>query len=92
MPDFSMISQAQCRRSLADGALLIDVRSPQEFARGHLPGSISLPLERLSGRIKALAPDFGQSLLLYCTSGERSRTAAQVLRRLGYTRLYVVMP
>lgn len=92
MPDFSMISQAQCRRSLADGALLIDVRSPQEFARGHLPGSISLPLERLSGRIKALAPDPGQSLLLYCTSGERSRTAAQVLRRLGYTRLYIVIP
>ncbi len=92
MPDFPMISQAQCRRSLELGAMLLDVRKPAEYAGGHLPGSISVPLERLATAIPSLAPDQGQPLLLYCTSGQRSRTAAQVLRRLGYAKLYIVIP
>ena len=83
------INKAEAARLRAAGALLLDVRSAREFAAGHLPGSVSLPVERVGGGIRRLAgPERG--ILLYCTTGERSRTAAQVLRRLGYTKLYIV--
>lgn len=83
------IDKAEAARLRAAGALLLDVRSAREFAAGHLPGSVSLPVERVGGAIGRLAgPE--RSILLYCTTGERSRTAAQVLRRLGYGKVYIV--
>lgn len=68
------------------GALLVDVRTPEEYAAGHIPGSRNLPLDALQG-IGALAPGRDTPLFLYCRSGARSGQAARMLQATGYTRV-----
>ena len=66
------------------GAVLVDVRTPDEYASGHIEGSRNIPLDALTSAQNAI-PDKSTPLYLYCHSGARSRNAARVLRRLGYT-------
>lgn len=75
---------AHARKLLAEGALLIDVRSPAEFAGGHLPKAINLPLDRLADELPRIAPDLSRPLLLHCQSGVRSASAASRAKALGY--------
>lgn len=62
------------------GAVLADVRTPEEYALGHIPGSVNWPLERLT---VIDIPD-GQPILTYCHSGSRSARAAAWLQQQGY--------
>jgi len=64
------------------GALLLDVRSDDEYAAGHIPGSINLPMQRL-GLIDDMA-EADTKLFTYCLSGSRSRKAASILKVKGY--------
>lgn len=89
MQEFPFISTQEAAEHQNRGAVLIDVRSKKEFAAAHPGGSISVPLERLTEKIRSVASP-RQTVLLYCTSGERSQTAARVLSRLGYTHLFVL--
>jgi len=86
------ITLIQAREMQDKGALLLDVRSSEEYQKEHLEGSISLPVERLAGQITALTgvAGRGRRLLLYCDAGRRSRIAAQLLQRLGYNNVYIV--
>lgn len=68
------------------GALLLDVRSAQEYREGHIPGSVNLPLREIN-RIDELASDKADPLFLYCLSGARSRQAEAVLRHMGYSNV-----
>jgi phage shock protein E len=68
-------------------AVLLDVRSPGEFASGHIDGAVNVPLNRLAHDIAGAVPDRATPLVLYCQSGGRSGMACQVLRQLGYTQL-----
>lgn len=68
------------------GALLLDVRTPEEYRSGHIPGSRNLPLDALQG-IATAAPDKGTPLYVYCRSGARSKQAVTLLQRMGYTRV-----
>lgn len=90
MRSWAAISKREAERLRAAGALLLDVRSSQEFATGHMAGSVNLPVERVADGISSLA-EKERVILLYCATGERSRTAAALLTRLGYERLYVVL-
>lgn len=63
---------------------LVDVRSPGEFAAGHVPGSINVPLDRLEQELAVLFPDKDKPLLVYCLSGARSGMAVQWLQQIGY--------
>ena len=67
------------------GAVLLDVRAPQEYAGGHVPGSQNVPLNQLPGQIGALVPDLGTPVFVYCLSGARSRQAVSQLQEMGYT-------
>lgn len=78
----------EARRHLREGALLVDVRTPEEFAGGGVPGAINLPLSALPDAMLNQAPDKTRVLLLYCRSGGRSAIAAQRLRSAGYTRVF----
>lgn len=78
------ISPSEVRHWLQRGALLLDVRGENEYAAGHVEDSINLPGPRLESGIAELAPDPDQALVLICTLGQRSRTAATRLRALGY--------
>ena len=64
--------------------VVIDVRSPQEYASGALEGAVSVPLVALEARIRDLVPDRATPIVLYCASGGRSAMACALLARLGY--------
>ncbi len=66
-----------------EGAVLLDVRTPQEYAGGHIPGSVNVPLQEL-GRVTSVVPDAGTPLFVYCQSGGRSSQATSALQRAGY--------
>lgn len=67
--------------------ILLDVRSKQEYASGHIPGSRNVPLHRLDD-IADEAEDFNTPLFVYCHSGVRSRQAVEELRDMGYLHAY----
>lgn len=68
------------------GAVLLDVRTSEEYRGGHIPGSVNAPLQTLSGD-KALPADHDTPLFVYCQSGARSSQAAGLLARMGYTKV-----
>lgn len=65
------------------GAVLLDVRTPQEYREGHIPGSKNIPLQEIN-RINTVADEKGTPLFVYCHSGARSRQAVSTLQRMGY--------
>ncbi len=68
--------------------LLVDVREPGEYARGHIPGAYSLPLSQLARRSDELPRD--RELVLLCQHGPRSAVAATLLRARGFEQLSVM--
>ena len=66
------------------GAKLIDVRTPAEFADGHIPGAVNVPLQQI-GSIAAAVPEAATPLFVYCMSGARSQQAVGALKQMGYT-------
>lgn len=80
--------QAQERMRNTSGVVVLDVRRPDEFALGHVPGAINVPLADIElGRLPACMADKNAPYLIYCRSGVRSVTAAKLLEQDGYTRL-----
>jgi sulfur-carrier protein adenylyltransferase/sulfurtransferase len=69
-----------------ENAVLVDVRGADEWAGGHIPGAVLVPLSDLTERIGEVAPDPGQQVVLYCAVGARSLRGAQALSDLGYER------
>ena len=65
--------------------LVIDVREPNEYKGGFIAGARNIPLSQLSGRLSDIPKD--QSVLLYCRSGMRSKSAARILLKNGYKSL-----
>ncbi len=71
-----------------DDAIWVDVREPDEFEAGHIPGATNLPLSRLqTGTFK---PPEAKRVIVYCASGMRCRPAAAILRRAGIDTIYVL--
>ena len=69
------------------GYLILDVRTPEEFTAGHIPGAINIPNETIGSEAPALLPDKNQRILVYCRSGNRSKQASEKLAALGYTNI-----
>lgn len=67
--------------------VILDVRTAQEFASGHIPGAALLPNETIGTEDIPLLPDKDQLILVYCRSGNRSKQAAENLAQLGYTNI-----
>lgn len=68
------------------GAVLLDVRTPQEYKEGHISGSKNVPLQTI-GNLTSIADDQQIPLYVYCHSGARSRQAVSMLQRMGYTNV-----
>jgi rhodanese-related sulfurtransferase len=81
------ISPEKARSLVAEGARLVDVRSPGEFAGGHLDGALNIPVGDLSNRMAELG-DKARPVVLYCASGMRSASAAGTLRRAGFADVH----
>ena len=82
------ISPATARAYLESGALVIDVRSPGEFASGHLRSAINIPLPEIEAAVPRRVKDRSKVLLLHCQSGMRSGVACKKLKRLGYANTF----
>ena len=76
----------QAKRLVDSGALLVDVRTREEFAAGHVPGAVNLPVQELDQRMSELPRD--RDLVLYCRSGHRSGRAAGMLKDAGYAKVH----
>jgi phage shock protein E len=71
----------------ATGARVVDVRTPQEYASGHVPGALNIPFDELPRRAAEIGgPE--TPVVLYCRSGRRSAIAAESLRALGYEKVF----
>jgi len=66
--------------------LLIDVRTPEEFADGHIPGAINISVQTLADRLDEVPR--GVPVVVYCRSGNRSAQASQILAQAGYETIY----
>lgn len=66
--------------------VLIDVRTPAEFSEGYIEGAVNIPLQELEQRLSDVPQ--GQTIVLYCRSGNRSGQAATILDNAGYGNIY----
>ena len=82
------ISEQQLKKMLEKGALLLDVRSPQEFEEGHLENAISLPEYEIKEKANHILPNKSQVMIVYCSTGHRSQKAQKTLQKLGYEKVY----
>ena len=76
-----LVGGGQAKRLVAEGATLVDVRTPGEFVAGHIDGAVNIPVPDFSQRAREIPKD--RPVVLYCASGMRSAAAAGMLRRAG---------
>jgi len=69
------------------GARLVDVRTPREFASGHLEGAVNIPLQELPNRVQEIGPP-GTPVVVYCAQGPRSAMAERFLRAQGFADVH----
>ena len=67
--------------------IILDVRRPDEYTKGHIPGAINVPNEEIGTAEIAELPEKSQLILVYCRSGRRSKEASEKLAKLGYTNI-----
>jgi rhodanese-related sulfurtransferase len=80
---FGIKSKAeQVKEMLKEGAIIIDVRTPQEYNEGHIANSLNIPVQQIEARISTIKKK-GKPVILCCKSGGRAGTAKAVLQRNG---------
>ena len=86
VPSAARLSPTRVREDMRSGKdlQLIDVRTPEEFRSGHLPGARNLPLDGLDAGAKTLDPN--RPLIAYCRGGHRSSMALKILAAKGFTQ------
>lgn len=84
----SWLAPDVARKYIAEGALVIDVRTKSEFIAGHLPKAVNLPLGEFAATLPNLVSDRNRVLLLHCQSGGRSALARRQALSLGYANSY----
>ena len=67
--------------------IILDVRTEEEFAQGHIPGAMLIPDYAIREKAETALPDKDALILVYCRSGRRSKNAAQILAELGYSNI-----
>ena len=88
---FDFLKQPDVNQGVADyhntpGAVLLDVRTPQEYSEGHIPESINVPLQTID-KVRSVVENKDTVLYVYCYSGARSRQATAMLQHMGYTNV-----
>ncbi len=74
--------------SKSPDTILLDVRSKQEYKEGNLPSSINLCLYDLNKQAQDVLKDKNKTIIVYCSSGNRSKEAQQLLEKMGYENVY----
>lgn len=79
-------TSAEAHKWVDGGALLLDVRTREEFAERHLPGAVNIPVQELDKRMAEVGAK-DKPVVIYCRSGRRSAQAATMLQKAGYQKL-----
>lgn len=88
-PAWKNISPQKAREILKNPqTILVDVRNPEEYKKGHIPKSLLIPLYRLAAEAELQLTDKNAPIIVYCQAGIRSQKAAETLVQLGYTNVY----
>ena len=87
---YQQITQEEAKDMMDAGdVVVLDVREQSEFDAGHIPGAVLLPVDTITkDTAAAVIPELDSVVLVYCRSGNRSKTASQALADLGYTNVY----
>ena len=86
--DINQITYDELIKKIKEGAVLIDVRTKQEFMEGHLEGAILIPYYEIISKIGGIVFDKEKIIILYCKNGGRSIKAYKILKKLGYINIY----
>ena len=86
---YEQITQEEAKKIMDAGAdfWLVDARTEEEFAEGHIKGAILIPEYEIADRAETELPDKDKLILVYCRSGRRSKIASEELVKLGYTNV-----
>jgi rhodanese-related sulfurtransferase len=86
-PTAGTITGSDLAAQIAEGAapVILDVRSEQEFASGHVPGALNVPHDEVADRLPELGLDPADEIVVYCESGRRAGNSEAELRRAGFT-------
>lgn len=89
-PAYQKITQEEAKERMdTQEVLVLDVREQSEYDSGHIPGAVLLPVGSIDQEAAAaVIPSLDTPVLVYCRSGNRSKTAASTLAQLGYTAVY----
>ncbi|MBS7020873.1 MAG: rhodanese-like domain-containing protein [Firmicutes bacterium] len=88
---YTRISSDIARDSMEEkNTVLVDVRTEEEYASGHLKGAINIPLHAIDGTVISTLKDYQQKILVYCESGNRSIQASAKFAELGYKNVYEI--
>jgi len=71
-----------------ENVILLDVRTPVEFSRGKIGGSVNLPVDDVAEKIIGIVPNKNQKIYVYCLSGLRSDVAVETMIQLDYTNVF----
>lgn len=82
-----LFGKKKIQEALKNGAVIIDVRTPNEFDQGKVPGSVNIPVDRIAASI-ARIKGMNKPIVLCCASGMRSRNAKQILKSNGVQEVY----
>jgi rhodanese-related sulfurtransferase len=84
------IAQAELltRLQSTEPPLVLDVRAPGEFGRGHVPTAVNIPYMQVGARIRELGQPNGRDIVVYCEAGPRAERAEAVLKQAGFERVY----
>lgn len=87
--DYLNISAQEAKKIMDSetGYVILDVRTEEEFAEGHIPGAILIPDYEIESKAEQILTDKNQLILVYCRSGRRSKNASEALVLLGYTNI-----
>lgn len=88
--DYQQISQEDAKEMMdTQDVIILDVREQDEYDSGHIPGAVLLPVGTIDEETAAeVIPEKDSTVLVYCRSGNRSKTASAALAELGYTNIY----
>jgi sulfur-carrier protein adenylyltransferase/sulfurtransferase len=84
------ISADELRQWIAEGKdmILLDVREPEEYANGNIPGAVNIPRGLLELEVDEVVPEHGKTVVAYCGGGGRSALAADTLQVMGYQNVH----
>ena len=87
---YQQITQEEAKEMMdTQDVVILDVREQNEYDGGHIPGAVLLPVGTIDEAAAAeVIPDKDSTVLVYCRSGNRSKTASSKLAELGYTNIY----